>query len=342
MPRSERSSSSELLSPFCPVTSSVSNTVSPDSGIHCRDDSGSTPSLISPLPSLSPHTPTKRTFSPISPPAGNKRTFSPTPPTPPAISSKHSFSSLPFAPAAITPPEAKASRVTFYSPVPQTLPVTSISTFQPVSQNSGSKKSQESSDKKKSDKHIVTTKTLVSRPVNKSFSSRASLDNNSSADVETNVCSVVPSETNPVGKTEMKQTIHLPETQVTAVHIAVYPWQTLLPSLTSTPNPVENAKNSSKTVTQVSHQTSEKSSVPHDKQTEKHISTLTNVINEIAVKFAAEKSLSADSRVNSTLQSDETKADEEVAINLARAVPPKHLRNVSEDDGKTTPKVGTS
>lgn len=125
-PKSGRSSSTELLSPFF---NGSTNTISPDSGIHCRDDVGSrTPSVTSPSPLFSPTTPTKKTFSPISPPAGS--CTSPVPPTPPAISSKRTFSPIP-APSAITPPKAKAARI-MYSPIPpQSLPVTSSSTFVP-------------------------------------------------------------------------------------------------------------------------------------------------------------------------------------------------------------------
>lgn len=111
------------------------NAISPDSGIQVlsRDDRGSfnnTPSTImSPAPILSPCTPTtKMTFSPIS---MYNRTVSPVLPTPPAIRGKRKFlaPNLP-APSAVTPP---ASRL-MYSPVPQSLPVTSSSIFTPFNQ----------------------------------------------------------------------------------------------------------------------------------------------------------------------------------------------------------------
>lgn len=343
VPRSGRSSSTELLSPFCPVTSSVSNAVSPDSGIHCRDDSASltsnTPSLISPLPSLSPHTPTKRTFSPISPPAGSKRAFSPTPPTPPAISSKQSFSPLPFAPSAITPPKAKASRVTLYSPVPQTLPVTSISTFQPVSQSSSTKKSQESSGKQKRDMQGIKSKVSAIAAVDKlNLSCKAKLETDfSHPDDKTINCSVVSTETCPAQQIEIKQSLHLPETQVTAVHIAVYPWQTLLPSLISAPSPVECGRNSDKIMSQPSLNISENSCSYQDKQV---VLTSINKESSEIVPSADENSFAVDSRDRNNSQSDETKADEEVAINLAGAVTSKSVRPANDDDGKTTPKVG--
>lgn len=192
-PKSGRSSS-ELLSPFF---NGSTNTISPDSGIHCREDIGSiTPLVTSPSPLFSPTTPTKRTFSPISPPAGGS--MSPVPPTPPAISSKRTFSPIP-APSAITPPKAKAARI-MYSPVPpQSLPVTSSSTFVPVIQ---SHPRQETCSTNKP--------TFINEKHDKTDSKK--LESNSN---------IVP-------------TVQIPSPQVNVIGVAVHPWQTLLPQLTLT------------------------------------------------------------------------------------------------------------
>ena len=351
MPRSGRSSSSELLSPFCPVTSSASNAVSPDSGIHCRDDSGSlasnTPSLVSPLPLLSPHTPTKKTFSPISPPAGSKRAFSPTPPTPPAILSKQSFSPLPFAPSAITPPRAKPGRVTLYSPVPQSLPVTSISTFQPVSQSPCIKKSHGSQNKQQRGQDIqqTVTKTSPSEVLEKPMISSKPKPGILSSPCPNVGNNVVSTEAQPVQLTETKQSVCLPEIQVTAVQIAVYPWQTLLPSLTSVQNLVEDTSNTVSTLSQTSVLTCENVTSSQNKSTvsqlSNHSSVATKELSDRVVAHVQNKNATVNTSIRSNSQSDEIKADEEVAINLARAVPNKRIRTVSEEDGKTTPKVSS-
>ena len=183
----------------------------------------------------------------------------------------------------------------------------------------------------------IKSKALASIAVDKlHFSSKAKLENDSShADVKTSNCSVASTETCPVKQTEIKQSVHLPETQVTAVHIAVYPWQTLLPSLTlSAPNPVECGKNSNKAMSQNSLNTFEKSCTSQEKQAANQLSSINKESSEID-----ENSFAVDSRARTISQSDETKADEEVAINLARAIPSRSVRTASEDDGKTTPKV---
>lgn len=115
------------------------NAISPDSGIQVlsRDDRGSfnnTPStIISPAPILSPSTPTtKMTFSPI--PSIYNRTVSPTPPAIRGSKRKFLAPNLP-APSAVTPP---ASRL-MYSPLPQSLPVTSSSIFTPFNQTPSAK-----------------------------------------------------------------------------------------------------------------------------------------------------------------------------------------------------------
>lgn len=193
-PKSGRSSSTELLSPFF---NGSTNTISPDSGIHCRDDIGSrTPSVTSPSPLFSPTTPTKRTFSPISPPAGS--CTSPVPPTPPAISSTRTFSPIP-APSAITPPKAKAARI-MYSPIPpQSLPVTSSSTFVPVIQ-SQPRQGTCSPNKPTNTEAVKTDQTDCRR-------------------FESPVSAFVP-------------TVQIPSAQVNIIGVAVHPWQTLLPQLT--------------------------------------------------------------------------------------------------------------
>lgn len=113
------------------------NAISPDSGIQmlCRDDRGSfnnTPSsMMSPAPVLSPCTPTRKmTFSPI--PPIHSGTVSPNLHAPPTIKGKRWFvtPNLP-APSAVTPPISRL----IYSPVPQSLPVTSSSIFTPFTQS---------------------------------------------------------------------------------------------------------------------------------------------------------------------------------------------------------------
>ena len=234
-PRSGRSSSVELLSPFFPNGMSLSNAVSPDSGILCRDESGSrasnASSLMSPLPLLSPITPTKRTFSPISPPAGSCRSFSPIPCTPPAISAKPTFGpvSLP-APSAITPPRDKAGRV-IYSPIPsQPLPLTSNSTFVPFSQDAN----------KKGQDHEKSADGGDDCDKQPTVSSEANESNAESKEQESlqqpkdqNLCAKHKDGRQDTNSTEMIPVVHLPPVQVNTVQICVYPWQCLVPQLVS-------------------------------------------------------------------------------------------------------------
>ena len=237
-PRSGRSSSAELLSPFFPNGLSSSNAVSPDSGIHCRDESGSrasnASSLMSPLPLLSPITPTKRTFSPISPPAGSCHSFSPIPCTPPAISGKRTFCpvSLP-APSAITPPRDKAGRV-MYSPVPaQPLPLTSNSTFVPFSQD-GNKKGQ---DHEKSvdggDEHskqpASNTETVKENVESKNL-------DHSLQTKDLSLSTKAEHKQQGTGSIEVVPVVQLPPVQVNTVQISVYPWQCLVPQLINVPS----------------------------------------------------------------------------------------------------------
>lgn len=236
-PRSGRSSSAELLSPFFPNGMSLSNAVSPDSGILCRDESGSrasnASSLMSPLPLLSPITPTKRTFSPISPPAGSCRSFSPIPCTPPAISAKPTFGavSLP-APSAITPPRDKAGRV-MYSPIPaQPLPLTSNSTFVPFSQDAN----------KKGQDHEKSADGGDDRDKQPSFSSEATKGNADSKEQDSlqqakgqNLCAKSKDGGQDANATEFIPVVQLPPVQVNTVQICVYPWQCLVPQLITVP-----------------------------------------------------------------------------------------------------------
>lgn len=226
-PRSGRSSSAELRSPFFSNGVSLSNAVSPDSGILCREESGSrasnTSSLMSPLPLLSPITPTKRTFSPISPPAGTCRSFSPIPRIPPAITGKRTVS-LP-APSAITPPRDKAGRV-MYSPIPaQPLPLTSNSTFVPFSQDTNKRgqfdqeKTMESEDDKNSPSETVEDGTEVKLEEN--------LQPKEDQDVYTKDRQTEP--------TELTPKVILPPVQLNTIQISVYPWQCLLPQLYHVP-----------------------------------------------------------------------------------------------------------
>ena len=233
-PRSGRSSSAELLSPFFPNGPSLSNAVSPDSGIHCRDESGSrssnTSSLMSPLPLLSPLTPTKKTFSPISPPACSSGSFSPIPRTPPAISGKRTFCpvSLP-APSAITPPKDKSGRI-MYSPVPaQPLPLTSNSTFVPFSQDT-SKKNQdgerrisggEQDKQAASDSQVSCVKGRVLGSAN------------TSPPTESGVSGFEAGYEQKGLEQEAVPIIQLPVAQVNAIQISVYPWQCLMPHLST-------------------------------------------------------------------------------------------------------------
>lgn len=234
-PRSGRSSSAELLSPF-PNGFSLSNAISPDSGIICRDESGSrasnTSSLMSPVPLLSPITPTKRTFSPISPPAGSAyRSFSPIPRTPPAISGKRTFCpvSLP-APSAITPPRDKTGRV-MYSPIPtQPLPLTSNSTFVPFSQESN-KKSQDNEkttdERNDEDQQMASNAEAVKDIVE-------SKDDEKLKAACTEVRNTQIDQHN-ADSTEILTTAQLPPVQVNTIQIAVFPWQCLVPQLINVP-----------------------------------------------------------------------------------------------------------
>ena len=198
-PRSGRSSSVELLSPFL-SSGALRNAISPDSGIHCRDEGGS----LTSTPLLSPLTPTRRTFSPISPPAG--RTFSPIPPTPPAISSKRTFSSISHlaTPSAITPPKDKSGRM--YSPVPQSLPVTSESTFLPVFQTSAKKELHKRGSTIITENEGAKTDKKIAKTVNRSTQENLALT---------------------------QPQVELPAVKVVSVQVAVYPWQSLLPSVTA-------------------------------------------------------------------------------------------------------------
>ena len=236
-PCSGRSSSVELLSPFFQSGISLSNAVSPDSGIHCRDESASrasnASSLISPLPMiLSPVTPTKRTFSPISPSAGSCRSLSPIPRTPPAISAKRTFGqvSIP-APSAITPPRDKTGRV-MYSPIPaQPLPQTSNSTFVPFSQDASKKsqdleKSTDSGDN--SGKHQVSNAEAI----------KESMEANEEGG------SHWPKDHNMVNKGEVTQqnsdstecpVVQFPPVQLNSISISVFPFQCLLPHIMTLP-----------------------------------------------------------------------------------------------------------
>ncbi|XP_031564265.1 protein capicua homolog isoform X2 [Actinia tenebrosa] len=212
--KSGRSSSTELLSPFFNGSGST-NTISPDSGIHCREDVHSaTPSITSPSPLFSPNTPTKRTFSPISPPAGGGT--SPVPPTPPAISSKRTFSVSPIpAPSAITPPKAKVARV-MYSPIPpQSLPVTSSSTFVPVTQT---QPRHETCNLDKGPLPPEVKPTDSENSIKESFlTSKTILKTQEAAKVVEHV-----------------PTVQIPSTQVNIIQVAIHPWVTLIPHLSYT------------------------------------------------------------------------------------------------------------
>ncbi|XP_032231114.2 protein capicua homolog isoform X2 [Nematostella vectensis] len=204
-PKSGRSSSAELLSPFFAGNNNSSNTISPDSGIHCRDElGGGTPAFTSP-----PNTPTKRTFSPISPPAGCAA--SPVPPTPPAISSKRSFSPIP-APSAITPPK-KVARV-MYSPIPpQSLPVTSSRTFVPVTNSQTIQKNSFLTDNSScNDTTRSETKVLVSS-------------------LESTLTKNTFSKPAPSSSKEYVPSLQIPPVQANTVEVRVYPWHTLLPHM---------------------------------------------------------------------------------------------------------------
>ncbi|XP_068733422.1 protein capicua homolog isoform X2 [Montipora capricornis] len=244
-PHSGRSSSVELLSPFFSNGMSLSNAVSPDSGIHCRDESGSrasnASSLISPLPMLlSPVTPTKRTFSPISPPAGTSRSLSPIPRTPPAISAKRTFGhvSIP-APSAITPPRDKTGRV-MYSPIPaQPLPLTSNSTFVPFSQDASKKgqdhdKSTESGDG--IDKQQVCNVEAL-REIAESNEPlglcRAKDQNSDAKKGETQ---------QDTDSTELIPTVQLPQVQLNTVQISVFPLHCLVPHIITLPQTLSAQK----------------------------------------------------------------------------------------------------
>lgn len=237
-PRSGRSSSAELLSPFFPNGLSLSNAVSPDSGILCRDESGSrasnASSLMSPLPLLSPITPTKRTFSPISPPAGSCRSFSPIPCTPPAISGKRSFCpvSLP-APSAITPPRDRAGRV-MYSPVPaQPLPLTSNSTFVPFSQDTN-KKGQDA--EKSADGGDDTSKQPASNSETLTKDNvESKVQDNLQQTKDHNLCTEGQKEQRDTGSTGLIPVVQLPPVQMNTIQISVYPWQCLVPQLMNFP-----------------------------------------------------------------------------------------------------------
>ena len=235
-PRSGRSSSAELLSPFFPNGLSLSNAVSPDSGILCREESGSrasnTSSLMSPLPLLSPITPTKRTFSPISPPAGSCRSFSPIPCTPPAISGKRTLFpvSLP-APSAITPPRDKAGRV-MYSPIPaQPLPLTSNSTFVPFAQDTNKKgqPDQEKTTESEDDKQPASCSETVEEDVG------TKSQKNSQPKEDQDIHTKVQKEQQDAESTELIPKVQIPPVQVNTIQISVYPWQCLLPQLFHVP-----------------------------------------------------------------------------------------------------------
>lgn len=235
-PCSGRSSSVELFSPFFQNGMSLSNAVSPDSGIHC-DESASrasnASSLISPLPLvLSPVTPTKRTFSPISPPAGSCCSLSPIPHTPPAISAKRTFGhvSIP-APSAITPPRDKTGRV-MYSPIPaQPLPQTSNSTFVPFSQDASKKsqdleKSTDSGDNDKKHLVFITKAIKESMELNEEGGLQQQKDHNT------------------VNKGEVTQqnsestefpVVMFPPVQLNTIPISVFPFHCLLPHITALP-----------------------------------------------------------------------------------------------------------
>ena len=229
-PRSGRSSSAELLSPFFSNGLSLSNAVSPDSGILCRDESGSrasnASSLMSPLPLLSPITPTKRTFSPISPPAGSCRSFSPIPCTPPAISGKRTFCpvSLP-APSAITPPRDKAGRV-MYSPIPaQSLPLTSNSTFVPFSQDTNKKSYTDQEKTGDSEEDNVKQSTSNSETAEEDIESNELLLNDNDS------CKAFQRDQQDGDSAELYPKVQLPLVQVNTIQISVYPWQCLVPQL---------------------------------------------------------------------------------------------------------------
>lgn len=229
-PRSGRSSSAELLSPFFSNGLSLSNAVSPDSGILCRDESGSrasnASSLMSPLPLLSPITPTKRTFSPISPPAGSCRSFSPIPCTPPAISGKRTFCpvSLP-APSAITPPRDKAGRV-MYSPIPaQSLPLTSNSTFVPFSQDTNKKSYTDQEKTGDSEEDNVKQSTSNSETAEEDIESNELLLNDKDS------YKASQRDQQDGDSAELYPKVQLPLVQVNTIQISVYPWQCLVPQL---------------------------------------------------------------------------------------------------------------
>ena len=229
-PRSGRSSSAELLSPFFSNGLSLSNAVSPDSGILCRDESGSrasnASSLMSPLPLLSPITPTKRTFSPISPPAGSCRSFSPIPCTPPAISGKRTFCpvSLP-APSAITPPRDKAGRV-MYSPIPaQSLPLTSNSTFVPFSQDTNKNSYTDQEKTGDSEEDNVKQSTSNSETAEEDIESNELLLNDNDS------CKAFQRDQQDGDSAELYPKVQLPLVQVNTIQISVYPWQCLVPQL---------------------------------------------------------------------------------------------------------------
>ena len=254
-PRSGRSSSAELLSPFFSNGLSLSNAVSPDSGILCRDESGSrasnASSLMSPLPLLSPITPTKRTFSPISPPAGSCRSFSPIPCTPPAISGKRTFCpvSLP-APSAITPPRDKAGRV-MYSPIPaQSLPLTSNSTFVPFSQDTNKKSYTDQEKTGDSEEDNVKQSTSNSETAEEDIESNELLLNDNDS------CKAFQRDQQDGDSAELYPKVQLPLVQVNTIQISVYPWQCLVPQLF---NVAENSLSQESTCNVVTSQRGQKS-----------------------------------------------------------------------------------
>ncbi|XP_078379381.1 uncharacterized protein LOC144662450 isoform X2 [Oculina patagonica] len=229
-PRSGRSSSAELLSPFFPNGLSLSNAVSPDSGILLREESGSrasnASSLMSPLPLLSPITPTKRTFSPISPPAGSCRSFSPIPCTPPAISGKRTFCpvSLP-APSAITPPRDKAGRV-MYSPIPtQPLPLTSNSTFVPFSQDTNKKGQSDHEKQADNEEDNIMQPASHSETVEEDSESKGQLAK------DQDLCKNSQKQKQNGETAELIPKVQLPPVHINTIQISVYPWQCLVPQL---------------------------------------------------------------------------------------------------------------
>lgn len=220
------------------------NAISPDSGIQVfsKEDRGSfnnTPSsLLSPAPVLSPRTPTtKMTFSPVSP--LHSRTTSPVLPTPPAIRGKRRFlaPNLP-APSAVTPPASRH----IYSPVPQSLPVTSSSIFTPFTQTQSAK----SVNHKKYLSELNCSKVSQFKICDQTVSGKEAVTTNPSYEIETlvslpdnhnqilasrsgekaDLTSVIKEE-----KTQLKIHAHTPEVHIGGFTTAVYPWQAILPVL---------------------------------------------------------------------------------------------------------------